>query len=334
MPRSVGTLPVAGTIECQPRKAGGQILGFLESQLEQLRSLSLSKESWQYIDRLDPEARPLLERVIEGYTLLDTQPEDELPDNLANTAVNQLDSLIRYLPSDEGVDPVSPNARETVSGFRGQLNSVWQLWRNQARPAIRIDEVRVASLVVAAESDVRLITAARDKAEVIADQLRDLAAVAGTLELSKHYADRARKHLLASRWALGFVVALSAVLVFGGYSLIANIPHTTEWTVLTRDVLARGFMIGALTYLITFSARVYRTNAHLKAVYEQKVSALQTFGVFQSAVDGDDAKVLLLTELVHSVFASADTGVFGKDGDTTTIVDAATPVVAALTRTK
>lgn len=199
---------------------------------------------------------------------------------------------------------------------------------------IRADDTRLASLVASAETDVRRIEAARGVAEKIAEQLRDLAAEAGTLELSKHYSDRATAHRRTAKVALGFVVGLSVVLVVGGFLLISFLPHTTEWIVLARDVLARGFAIGALTYLITFAARAYRTNTHLASVYEQKVSALKTFGVFQSAIEGDEPKALLLGELVHSVFASADTGVFGKDGDTTTIIDAAAPVVAALTRGK
>lgn len=309
-------------------------MGFLESQLDQLRSLKLSEQSWANIEKIESETQALLDRVIRGYTLLDAEPEGDLPDNVVQNAVNQLNSLIRTIPSDEDADLANAQARDNISGFRREVASAWQFWRNQGRSAIRADHERIASLVATAEADVAGIATAKEKAEKIADELRDLAAVAGTLELSKHYNDRARKHLVASRWAFGSVVALSVLLVVGGYQLITSIPHTTEWTVLARDVIARGFMIGAVTYLITFSARVYRTNAHLKAVYEQKVSALRTFGVFQSAVEGDDAKVLLLTELVHSVFAAADTGVFGKDGETTTIVDTAAPIVAAFSRTK
>lgn len=309
-------------------------MGFLEGQLDQLRSHDLTSQSWENIVRIEPECQQLFDRVIRGFTLLDTQPVDELPDSLQNSARNELNSLIGHLPNDQGADLANPQSRELIAGFHRQLVSAWRFWRNEARVAIRTDEARIASLVATAETDVARIEAAKEKAEKIADELRDLAAVAGTLELSKHYSDRARKHLVASRWALGCVIALSVGLVAGGYWLISDIPHTAEWTVLARDVIARGFMIGALTYLITFSARVYRTNAHLKAVYEQKVSALQTFGVFQSAVDGDEAKVLLLTELVHSVFAAADTGVFGKDGETTTIVDTAAPIMAALSRSK
>lgn len=309
-------------------------MGFLESQLDQLRSRNLSTQSWANIGRIEPDTEALLDRVMRGYTLLDAQPEGELPDNLTQNAINQLNSLIRTFPSDEEADLANPQSRDTISGFSREVVSAWRFWRNEGRSAIRAEDERIASLVATAEADVARIVTAKERADKIADELRDLAAVAGTLELSKHYNDRASKHLDASRWALYSVVGLSVLLVVGGYLLITSIPHTTEWTVLARDVIARGFMIGAVTYLITFSARVYRTNTHLKAVYEQKVSALQTFGVFQSAVDGDEAKVLLLTELVHSVFASADTGVFGKDGETTTIVDTAAPVMAALSRTK
>lgn len=309
-------------------------MGFLEQQLAPFREFGLSDRSWEFVEKVAPETRALLEQLIEGFTGLSAQPEGELPDNVAQQAINTLSALERALPTDEGLDPASERPREVVTSFRAELEQAWRFWRNNVRSAIRADETRLTSMVASAEADLGRIEAALGVAEKIAEQLRDLAAEAGTLELSKHYGDRAAAHRSTAKVALGFVIALSVALVVGGFFLIAFLPHTTEWIVLARDVLARGFAIGALTYLITFAARAYRTNTHLASVYEQKVSALKTFGVFQSAIEGEEAKALLLSELVHSVFASADTGVFGKDGDTTTIIDAAAPVVAALTRGK
>lgn len=309
-------------------------MGFLEQQLAPIREVELTESSWGFVEKVSSGTRSLLDMVIDRYSILDSQPPDELPDNIRQQAVNLLTSLQHYLPRDDSIDPANATFRETITGFRSQLDELWRFWKNEARGVTRADETRAAALVAAAEAAVERTEVARMAAEKVAVELRDLAAEAGALELSQSYNDRATAHRRTAQRALALVVGLSVLLVFGGFFLISDLPHTTEWIVLARDVLARGFAIGALTYLITFSARVYRTNTHLTSVYEQKVSALKTFGAFQSAVEGEEARALLLTELVHAVFASADTGVFAKDGDTTTIVDAAAPIVAALTRGK
>jgi hypothetical protein len=50
-------------------------------------------------------------------------------------------------------------------------------------------------------------------------------------------------------------------------------------------------------------------------------------------VDDDEARILILGELVRSVFASAATGVFEKDSDHT-VIENAVPIATALSRAR
>ncbi|MFI2703507.1 hypothetical protein [Cellulosimicrobium composti] len=118
-----------------------------------------------------------------------------------------------------------------------------------------------------------------------------------------------------------------------GWIMLAHVPPTDDWSVFARQIAARVFALGAVSYAITFVARIYRSNAHLRAAYEQKAHALDTFSLFARSNPEEDVRNLVLAEVVRSVFSAADSGVFEKGGTTEhTIVESAVPLAAALSK--
>ncbi len=165
-----------------------------------------------------------------------------------------------------------------------------------------------------------------------------------TSTIAHFYSDQATTHGLAARRALLVMITLAVTLALVGIALFWVLPATDwkwagmpdssneaeVWSEFARQLLAKVFILGSLSFGVAFASKIYRTNSHLQAVYEQKAKALQTFKLLVDAA-GDDAKELVLAELVRAVFTSADTGVLDKATEHT-IVDSAAGMAAILSR--
>lgn len=306
-------------------------MGVIDEPLTVLKSYDLAAEQWDLVDQIAPGTKALWDRTLERYSILNAEPADEIPLNSQGTWTNALRGLESTLPGPSDLHMGNPNTHAMVTTFRNVLDQTWNTWRNEGRPYVRANDIDTAGFSAELSEALAAARAAQGEAEHIRDTLQRTAAVAGTLELAQHYDSQAAGHRRTTRVALAVLIGLTATLLVGGWLIIHSIPPTDEWTTLVRDALARGFAIAALSYGIAFTARVYRTNSHLRAVYEQKASALKTFSLFSAAVDDSDARTLILGELVRSVFASATTGVFEKDTEHT-VVETAVPLAAAFAK--
>jgi hypothetical protein len=234
---------------------------------------------------------------------------------------------------------MAEHSKQNVNGYEDlrqaerRIEEALVFWRREARQHVKGGASDWAARSAEAEA---LLAKARDAAaehEQLLVKVRDLTSEAGTGELATHYENQADGHRKAARWALIAVVAMAAAVVGVGWWLISHMPATDDWSVLVRNVLARAFVLGVLSFGVAFSSRIYRTNTHLRAVYEQKANALRTFSLFARSVDDEDARSLILAELVRAVFSSAETGVLDKGSDHT-IVESAIPIATAMARQK
>lgn len=204
-------------------------------------------------------------------------------------------------------------------------------WRRSVQPhllpaAVDMDEEVFKAREARAEAETQ-----RDRVEQIRSALETVAEAAATLKLATIYDRRAKSHAKTKWIALAATGILAALLAAGGWALLAGLQSTDSWTELTRDALARAFVLGAASYAVVFASKVYRQNAHLQAVYEQKASALTTFNLFDKTITDPSARIVVLGELVKSVFSSAETGVLDKTGDHT-VVESALPIASILAR--
>ncbi|MFD6163722.1 hypothetical protein ACFWFR_00920 [Oerskovia sp. NPDC060287] len=225
------------------------------------------------------------------------------------------------------------NGHQNLSAAEQRIQRALSFWMRDARPHVKGGTSDWMARTAQAE---RLLTMAKEAAtehEALLVKVRELTSEAGTGELATHYKNQADDHRKAARWALIAVVVMAAAVVGVGWWLISHMPATEDWSVLVRNVLARAFVLGVLSFGVAFASRIYRTNTHLRAVYEQKANALRTFSLFARSVDDEDARSLILAELVRAVFSSADTGVLDKGSDHT-IVESAIPIATAFARQK
>ena len=260
------------------------------------------------------------------------EPED-FSDHVLEAArenVQELHQAVNILRAHRASDADGHgNLREAAS----LIADVNLFWSRTARPHVKgaapdwianrseAEQLLQAARVAASEHDELLV------------KVRQLTSEAGTGELATHYTKQADDHRKAARWALIAVVVMAAAVVGVGWWLISHMPATEDWSVLVRNVLARAFVLGVLSFGVAFASRIYRTNTHLRAVYEQKANALRTFSLFARSVDDEDARSMILAELVRAVFSSADTGVLDKGSDHT-IVESAIPIATAMARQK
>lgn len=306
-------------------------MGFLDEQLGPLRALAADERGWPVLAQLQPDAIDRFQLVLDRYAALGSEPIDEVAPNARQEAFQQLTRLRQVM---EGVVDLSfekEGVHREAEGIAGTIREAWRWWTDQGRLHVRGRDVDLARLGSEAEADAGRIREALREAEGVRDALRDLATVTGTLHLAKHYSDKVGERRRAASWALRAVAALTIVLVVGGWALFHTIGDTDQWTVFAREALAKAFAVGAVSYGIAFSARAYRTNTHLAAVYEQKATALETFGLLDKTVSNEDARVLILGELVRSVFSIGDTGV-GNGGEEHTVIETAVPLATAMSR--
>jgi hypothetical protein len=309
-------------------------MGFLDDHLAELRRFTLSADTWTLVEQAEPGTEDLLERLIDRFAMLGAEPVGELPENLVAVAESALMSITQNLPVPGNLSVSNPAFHRDLQEFRAGLDRAWTTWRNECRQHVRAEQTDAAAQKNALEENARLARAARESAEKITEELRTLASTAGALELASHYSQRAQGHRRNARVAIAVVIGLSVLLIAGGWLLIHTIPEpeaATNWGKFARDGLARAFAIAGVSYGIAFTARIYRTNSHLAAVYEQKAAALQTFRLFTESSDDPDSRVLILGELVRAVFAPSGTGVFEKDAERT-VVESAAPLAAVLAR--
>jgi hypothetical protein len=308
-------------------------MGFIDDELTVLELGKLPVDSWVLIDQISDGTYALFQKVVARFGLLNAEPVDELPANLVDWARQAIRSVADSVPDPAALTATNRELHGIVTQFRSQLNTAWEWWANNGRMHVRATDIARASEEFDLRREVENARQARQEIEEIRTSLVEVANVAGTLRLAQHYEEQSARYRKNAQWALVAVLVLSVMLIGGGWWFIHTIPPTTEWTTLARDALSRAFAIGAVSYGIAFSARIYRTNTHLQAIYEQKTSALKTFNLFSSTVDDDEARILILGELVRSVFASAATGVFEKDSDHT-VIENAVPIATALSRAR
>jgi hypothetical protein len=308
-------------------------MGFMDDELTVLELGDLPDDSWGLIDEISEGTHELFQKVVSRFRVLNAESVYELPGNIVGWAQQAIRSVANSLPHSAALVATNPELHGVVTQFRAELNAAWQWWVDSGRVHVRATDIARAAEEFDLRREVEQARQARQEIEEIRTSLVEVANVAGTLRLAQHYEEQSARYRKNAQWALVAVLVLSVVLIGGGWWFVHTIPPTTEWTTLARDALSRAFAIGAVSYGIAFSARIYRTNTHLQAIYEQKTSALKTFNLFSSTVDDDEARILILGELVRSVFASSTTGVFEKDSDHT-VIENAVPIATALSRAR
>jgi len=312
-------------------------MGFMDDFIERLKAVDRSTEPWGDLVRVRPDAEPALDDAIRWFVALNDEPADELPEDVKQGARQHLAEVANAADSVANLQFGSPQFAQEVANVVYIFQSAGNWWRTTARPHLLAGAVELRSQASAARAEVDRAKGFADEIESMAEALKELTATAGTLELATHYGRQATSHrTAANRWIFA-VAAFAVAVVVLGWVLFKNsgaAGAADDWLEFAHGALVKAFVVGALSYGIAFSAKAYRTNAHLAAVYDQKAVALKTYPLFSASVDDGEARAVILAELVRSVFTAADTGVLDGGGGDHTIIESSLPLVTALTKPK
>ncbi|MTD53866.1 hypothetical protein [Amycolatopsis pithecellobii] len=116
-------------------------------------------------------------------------------------------------------------------------------------------------------------------------------------------------------------IALVAAIVIAFYVSPPSItPSSTSSNLASfiRDALARVLALLVVTAAVTFCTKNYRINKHLEVVNRTRYNALETASLYVVGVT-DDARNIVVSELVRSVFSPGDTGYMNSDKEQTII---------------
>lgn len=292
-------------------------------------------EGWATAEKISPGLSELFRNVVRAYEMTDLEDPEVLPSNFMQAATSAL-SAVGTACAAVIAGPATPRFDQSVGTFRQALDRAWAVWRNELRPHLgrpsldegRIERTAMEHLGKATEALARAAEARDSYAELEARASKLLTEV-GTGELASFYSAQASKHQATARtvlkWLAGIIVALAA----GGFVLLLTLPDTSDFGALARELSTRLVVVGAVSYALVFTARLYRVNTHLQSVYEQKAKALETYMLFARGLEGDDSRTAILAELVRAVFSPAETGLIDSAGERT-VIESASPMLAAL----
>lgn len=282
------------------------------------------------------EALPNLRRVRDLLIGLNQQDSADVFPNLQAEVSQHVTQVIQYVDQVQAftVDVSNPadQRRSLLNGILGEKN--WFL--QQVRPHIRAAEADVAALQARAQTATAAAEEAGRQAAAILDRLQKEAGVAAASTLSPYYKTQAEHHKKQADVflkVLGGAVALTLAMGLLGFIVFpidVKLEGTVAWFEWLRQLLPRLFVVGVAVYAVSFAARNYRVNKHLQVVNEQRRNALDTYGLFQSAVSDATTRDIATTEILHATFQPADTGYLSTTSERT-IVET-TPGLSSLTQ--
>jgi hypothetical protein len=164
---------------------------------------------------------------------------------------------------------------------------------------------QLASMIGDAEESLKQMKAMVEAAESASQKLGAEKHSQAFFELWKRYNSR-------SIVAFGFTVLilfvfLAAVAGTWYYTHIHPIAKD-DYAAIVQTVVAKIIGLGAIYYLLVFTARIYRANAHLAAVNLHRATALQIFATFAESTNDEATKNAILLETTRSIYSHTSTG--------------------------
>ncbi|GAA1768684.1 hypothetical protein GCM10009795_013700 [Nocardioides hankookensis] len=200
-------------------------------------------------------------------------------------------------------------------------------------PYIRTDEQTLqqaldeaASATSTASDAADALVTLRDQVEKQQTALASASASTAATDLSRFYKDQAASHAESAKTFLAVAVVAAVVLTLLTVAFLFVWPPdydsadtSTQWLEVARHTVSRLVVLSIAGFAVAFCVRNYRVNMHLEVLNKRRENALNTFGLLQAAVTTDDARNIVVGELVQSVFLSEETGYLSGNSDRTII---------------
>lgn len=311
-----------------------------DERLDKLRRADLSAMS------LDEIVAPLLS-IRKDVTAANLTPGDELPRSQVNSArevvLRDLPNLLSEISS---WNPATDsNATSTRNRFIQQIESFRDSVATGLRPYLRPDFVGAS----VAERQVQELLATLDKKLLALDVDRKVAqralaegetALKAALADAESTLERLKTEAVqdASRRASSYYktaadgharVASNYLKTLGGLAIALIVAVPVVFSVATsdspvgtasliRDLSTRVAILLILAAAVAFCARNYRINKHLEVLNRTRYNTLETAGLYVAGVS-EEARSIVVSELVRSVFTPGDTGYMITDREQTII---------------
>lgn len=269
-----------------------------------------------------------------GNQLTTHEITESLRNQLGQNFKNQLDSILSQMAT---YGPDNPNPNEVRLQALTQAKALRDTVFAHLRPVLGTNESQTDLTKLKSE-----VTDALAELQAQQTALRSGSVSRASSGLSKFYKTEADAHRSTATHFLWGAVASAAVLTAGIIVLfIASPPEytnndATEQVIeFVRGTTSRVLLLSIAGFVLAFCVRNYRVNKHLETLNKRRYNALETFGLFQAGVSTDEARNIIVAELVRAVFAHEDTGYL--TGNDRTIVESPggmLPAVVAMSRAK
>lgn len=296
-----------------------------ESVLEKLsdeRLTALRRDDLAVMNLAD--AIPPLEAIRRDLRAADLATPEDLPSNQVATAVqavsNQLPQLLTQMeqwnPAGDG------NSTSARNSFIQQARDIRNTVAIHLRPYVRPDfssaaetAQRLSGIEKRHEELIANATHTIQEATATVDELRTQAVKTAASRVSGYYKTAEKSHRDTARNYLIAAGLLSTILIFAVLLIFRQSTNSAPGTDVAgaiKDLAARILVLLVLTAAVAFSARNYRINKHLEVLNHTRYNALETFQLFISGVT-EDARNIVVSELVRAVFNPGDTGYMNTD---------------------
>ena len=305
-----------------------QQLAGLRQSLETLMSIKVEDlvRTEQLGSTLDfRDGIPVFERTLQLFGKLSSANLDGIPasvlSQLQNSVVSAMGPFQRILQFDPTVGNPASERDSLIQQIRDEYDSYFQqviptiaysaqrgtdfeLLEKQARDSV--NEIRDLKVSFAQERQ-EIVDNARDALS----QVREAAANVGVAQHAVHFKEETVRHAAAKeRWltatialaALVFAVASGAIY----YYMTSTVERTTAQ--LVQLGLAKVFLFSILSYVLVWTARMYRAESHNLVVNQHRQNALKTFETFVAASGDESTKSAVLLQATQCIFSHQATG--------------------------
>jgi hypothetical protein len=253
---------------------------------------------------------------------------DEIPTSVRNEILggnfgNQIDALVNGMEQ-YGETTDNPSGQRTQ--FRANAEGLRDLVIERLRPILRTDEAKVQKTQAEARQMLDGLAQAQEQLAKQQTLIAQTSASEAASDLSTYYetqakghADTAKNFLRAGLVAGGLLAVLTVLALFVFPPDYTTTGASEPWIEVVRGTVARLAALSIVAFALAFCVRNYRVNMHLEVLNKRRENALNTFGLMQASVTSEDARNIVVGELVRAVFTSEETGYLSAQTERTVI---------------
>lgn len=240
---------------------------------------------------------------------------------MSNSFQPQLTTIIEngltFATADNGSQTVN------VEELADRAEALYDAWMINARvyfPRVEPDKSAIESRL---EDRLAELQSKFTELDTVINTHRTAAAESAATELASHYETerKARAEAANSNRLVGFLGLGAFVVIAVGAFFIWPSKYDADRTDVEQIVhlvsgsLARLVLLSVAAYVASFGFRNFRVNKHLETLYRRREIALNTSSELREAMAEPEQRGIIVAELVHSIFASDDTGYLSDSSD-------------------